>query len=43
MINWSYIPKCIFWTLVIVVGFAIVMGLLYSMIQIVYGLFSFIG
>lgn len=43
MINWSYIPKCIFWLLVIVVGFAAVMGLLYSMIQVVYWLFSFIG
>lgn len=43
MINWSYILKCIFWLLVIVVGFAVVMGLLYSMIQVVYWLFSFIG
>lgn len=43
MINWSYIQKCIFWTLVVVVGFAVVMGLLYSMIQGVYWLFSFIG
>lgn len=43
MINWSYIPKCIFWLLVIVVGFSVVMGLLYSMIQVVYWLFSFIG
>ena len=29
--------------LVIVVGFAVVMGLLYSMIQAVYWLFSFVG
>lgn len=43
MINWKYIPKCIFWTLVIVVGFSVVMGLLYSMIQVVYWLFSFVG
>lgn len=43
MINWKYIPKCIFWLLVIVIGFVVVMGLLYSMIQVVYWLFSFIG
>lgn len=43
MINWKYIPVCIFWSLVVVVGFAAVMGLLYSMIQVVYWLFSFIG
>lgn len=43
MINWKYIPVCIFWSLVIVVGFAVVMGVLYSMIQAVYWLFSFIG
>lgn len=43
MINWKYIPVCIFWLLVFVVGFAVVMGLLYSMIQVVYWLFSFIG
>lgn len=43
MINWSFIPKCIFWTLVFVVGFVVVMGLLYSMITVVYWLFSFIG
>lgn len=43
MINWKYIPKCIFWLLVIVIGFVVVMGLLYNMIQVVYWLFSFIG
>jgi hypothetical protein len=43
MINWKYIPKCIFWMLVIVVGFMVAMGVLYSMIQAVYWLFSFIG
>lgn len=35
MINWSYIPVCITRLLVIVVGFAVVMGVLYSMIQVV--------
>lgn len=43
MINWKYIPVCIFWALAVIVGFAVIMGLLYSMIQVVYWLFSFIG
>lgn len=43
MINWKYIPKCIFWMLVIVAGFMVGMAVLYSMIQAVYWLFSFIG
>lgn len=43
MINWKYIPVCIFRSLVVAVGFAGVMAVLYSMIQVVYWLFSFIG
>lgn len=43
MINWDYILVCIFWSLVGVVGFMAVMGVIYSMIQAMYWLFSFIG
>lgn len=43
MINWRYIFVCIFWALAIVAGFALAMGLLYTMIQGVYWLFSFVG
>lgn len=43
MINWRYIPVCILWVLIAVIGFAVVMVAIYSMIQAAYWVFSFIG